>query len=309
VVTEVEPDAAAVEDAVAIERRDRFGIGWRPELASGIAAHLHRIDVIEVIAENLFHASRAERQNFAALAREVPLTLHGVGLGLASAAPVDRRALDRMARLVGEVEPESWSEHLAFVRAGGWEIGHLAAAPRNAATIDGLAANVRRALQATGRAPALENIATLVEPPGSDRAEGAWVRDALAATGTSLLLDLHNLHANATNFGFTPGSFLASIPATRISQVHIAGGRVVSAKSGERRVLDDHLHAVPDEVFALLEVVGEIAPGPVDVVLERDGSFPGIAELLLELDCARETLARGRSRRSLVPERSPDVRA
>lgn len=278
-------------------RRDRFGIGWRPELASGIAAHLHRIDLLEVIAENLFLAPRRERETFAGIARELPVALHGVGLGLASSAPVDRRALDRMARLVGDVRPESWSEHLAFVRAGGWEIGHLAAAPRNAATLDGLAANVRRAAAVVGSLPALENIATLVEPPGSDRAESVWVRDALAATGAPLLLDLHNLHANATNAGFTPASFLAEVPPERIAEIHIAGGRRVVAASGEPRILDDHLHAVPDEVFALLELAGAAAPGPIDVVLERDGAYPGIGVLLAELDRAREALARGRARR------------
>ena len=29
---------------------DRFGLGWRPELAAGILSNLNRIDVVEVIA-------------------------------------------------------------------------------------------------------------------------------------------------------------------------------------------------------------------------------------------------------------------
>lgn len=302
---------AAAEGAAVIERRDRFGIGWRPELASGIAAHLHRIDLVEVIADSLFGASRRERRSFARLARDLPVSLHGVGLGLASVTPVGRGALDRMARLVGEVQPESWSEHLAFVRAGGWEIGHMAAAPRNQATLDGLAANLLRAGRVVGATPVLENIATLVEPPGSDRPEGRWIGDVLSATGASLLLDLHNLHANATNVGFTPASFLAAIPSKRIVQVHIAGGRVVTATSGAKRVVDDHLHPVPDPVFSLLEDVGALVDAPVDVVLERDGSYPGIDPLLQELDRAREALARGRARRRAVecPTRSVDAHA
>jgi len=42
--------------------------------------------------------------------------------------------LDKMARLVEQVRPQFWSEHLAFVRGGGIEIGHLAAPPRIADT-------------------------------------------------------------------------------------------------------------------------------------------------------------------------------
>src|SRR5258707_10445676 len=52
---EAEAEAeAAVADAAAVERGDRFGLGWRPELAAGILAHLDRIDLIEVIAEDYF---------------------------------------------------------------------------------------------------------------------------------------------------------------------------------------------------------------------------------------------------------------
>ena len=44
-----------------------------------------------------------------------------------------------------------------------------------------------------GSVPALENVATLIDPPASDRDEPAWLADAVAATGGELLLDLHNL--------------------------------------------------------------------------------------------------------------------
>lgn len=32
--------------------KDRFGLGWRPELAAGILTHLDRIDIVEVIADD-----------------------------------------------------------------------------------------------------------------------------------------------------------------------------------------------------------------------------------------------------------------
>src|SRR5215468_1991705 len=51
---------AAVVAAAAVERGDRFGLGWRPELAAGILAHLDRIDLIEVIADDYFGAARRD---------------------------------------------------------------------------------------------------------------------------------------------------------------------------------------------------------------------------------------------------------
>ena len=139
--------------------RDRVGIGWRPELAAGILANVDRIDLVEVIADDWFEAGRRQLRALRTLGAQVPVVLHGVGLGLASSGPVDTRRLAAMARVVDAVRPEFWSEHLAFVRAGGHEIGHLAAPPRTAATIEGAAVNIDRARKIVGSSPLLENIA------------------------------------------------------------------------------------------------------------------------------------------------------
>src|SRR5215468_10591876 len=90
---------AAVAGAAAVERRDRFGLGWRPELAAGILAHLDRIDVIELIADDYFDAPRRDLRALQTLAAQVPMVLHGVSLGLASTVAVEHRHLDRLARL------------------------------------------------------------------------------------------------------------------------------------------------------------------------------------------------------------------
>jgi len=170
---------------------DRVGLGWRPELAAGILVNLERIDVVEVIADDYVGAGRRALHALRTLARQVPLWLHGVGLGPASAEHVDGHRLDGIARVVGAVEPEGWSEHLAFVRGGGVEIGHLAAPPRNAATVEGAARNLARCRTVVGALPLVENVATLIDPPGSDRDEPRWITDVAAASGAPLLLDLH----------------------------------------------------------------------------------------------------------------------
>jgi uncharacterized protein (UPF0276 family) len=86
------------------------------------------------------------------------------------------------------------------------------------------------------------------------------------------------------------------MPLDRVTQVHLAGGRWVRAASGARRLLDDHLHDVPDPVFALLETLASLAAQPLTVILERDGRFPEFDSLLAEMSRARASLARGRAR-------------
>ncbi|HEU5056340.1 MAG TPA: DUF692 domain-containing protein [Kofleriaceae bacterium] len=277
---------------------DRVGLSWRPELAAGILAHLDQIDLVELMTDDLLAARSADRRALDVLRAQLPVVLHGVGLGLASSDAVDPARLDRVARVVERFEPLYWSEHLAFVRAGGIEIGHLAAPPRTDATIEGTARNLARARRAVGTLPLMENVATLLEPPASRYGEAEWTARVLAASGCELLLDLHNLHANAHNGGFSAESFLAAIDLGRVGAVHLAGGRIVRRADGETRVVDDHLHAVPAAVLELLSEIAARAPRPLAVIIERDGHYPPFGELLAEVAAARRALERGRLRRA-----------
>ena len=286
------------EDAVAVEA-DRFGLGWRPPLALGILSNLDRIDVVEVISDDFFNAPRRQRRALKTLAAQVPVTLHGVSLGLASSVAVDRRRLELTARLCEEIRPLSWSEHLAFVRGGGIEIGHLAAPPRCDETIEGALKNLSLTHAIVGVAPQVENIATLIDPPLSRYDEATWVSEIIRNSQSDLLLDLHNLYANALNFGFQAIDFISRIPSGRVRGIHLAGGKWIG-KDNHRRVLDDHLHDVPDPVYALLAEIGARTEPGLTVILERDGHFPSIDSLLDQLDHARQALAQGRARRTIA---------
>jgi uncharacterized protein (UPF0276 family) len=283
-----------VAAAAAVERRDRFGLGWRPELAAGILAHLDRVDVIEVIADDYFEASRGDLRALRTLAAQASMVLHGVSLGPASTLPVERKRLDRIARLIDNTGAEAWSEHLAFVRAGGIEIGHLAAPPRSEASVEGACRNLEYAARIVGCAPLVENIATLVVPPASQLGEAEWIACIVRGAGVKLLLDLHNLYANAVNCGDEPCTLLRRMPLDEVAAVHLSGGRWIDGPSGVRRLLDDHLHDVPPAVFELLRELGRLAPQPLTVIIERDGRHPPMARLLEQLDDARAALAAGR---------------
>lgn len=283
---------------------DRVGLGWRPELAAGILSHLDRIDVLEVIADDYFdHPSRIRALK--TLAAQSTVVLHGIALGMASTSPVDPKRLAKMASLVEKIRPESWSEHLAFVRAGEIEIGHLAAPPRTPSTIDATAQNLETARKTVGTLPLVENIATLIDPPASTLAEPEWLASTLHASGAPMLLDLHNLYANALNFGLDAETFLARLPLDRVHAVHISGGKLVGDPENPR-LLDDHLHDPPDPVYRLLTLLAEKCPNPLTVILERDGSYPPISHLLAQLDRARQALAKGRHERSETRKISSD---
>ena len=275
---------------------DRVGLGWRGELAAGILSNLAQIDVLEVIADDYYRASRASMDALCSLARQVPVSLHGVGMGLASTIPAEPRRLQAMARLMKTVQAESWSEHLSFVRAGGVEIGHLAAPPRTPESVAGAVANIALASRIVGSAPLMENIATLVEPPASTMDEAQWLAQIIDGAQVPLLLDLHNLYANAVNRGQDPQALLLRLPLARVGAVHLSGGHWIDEPEGTgRRLLDDHLHDVPADVFALLTVLARHAPQPLTVIIERDGNYPSFEHVLDQLALARAALRAGRA--------------
>ena len=271
----------------AVDLNHRVGIGWRPELAAGIFAHLDRIDVVEVIADNYFKASRRELDALRALAEQVPVHLHGVGLGLASSFAADSARIDKMARLIERVRPVGWSEHLAFVRAGGVEIGHLAMPPRTERTVEQTVRNVEQARAITGVMPALENIATLFDPPMSTLSESEWTCRIVRESGAPMLLDLHNAYANALNAGRDPLADLGEFPLEAVRSIHLSGGHWISHANGMRRLLDDHVHSPPDIVFDLLRAFVGRTTVACDVILERDGNYPAFGVMLSELERAR----------------------
>lgn len=110
------------------------------------------------------------------------------------------------------------------------------------------------------------------------------------------------MYANGLNHGYDPKNFLHELPSSRIKVIHIAGGKFISAPDGSQRLLDDHLHDVPDPVFELLEEAAVISPNPLTVILERDGAYPSMDCLLAQMELARQAIARGRARHRACKE-------
>lgn len=274
-----------------------LGVGWRPEIALPIERRTD-LGFIEVLAEDL-DASVALPAPIGRLRRRgVAIVPHGVSLSLGGAEPPDRGRLNALVQLAECLGAPLVSEHIAFVRGGGLEAGHLLPLPRTRAALELVVANVREAKAALPVPLALENIASLFDWPNAELDEAAFLTELLERADVLLLLDLANVYANARNRGDDPRRFLDRIPLQRIAYVHVAGG-------AERDGLyhDTHAHAVPAAVFDLLTELAARADVP-GVLLERDDRFPPDTELNGELDAISAALARGTAKR---PQRGEHV--
>ena len=216
---------------------------------------------------------------------------HGISLSLGGAEPLDRDRVKRLASLAQAFAAPLVSEHIAFVRAGGDEAGHLLPVPR---TREQLAVLVRNINDAQAMLPvplAVENIAALFDWPDGEMDEATFLNEILDQTGALLLLDLANVHANILNLGGDAESILDRLPLDRVAYVHVAGGEM-----RDGIYYDTHAHRTPPAVFNLVSSLAARRDIP-GFMLERDEHFPSDAELDAELDDLTVAIAAGRDRR------------
>jgi uncharacterized protein (UPF0276 family) len=268
-------------------RRLGLGIGWRPELEDAIA----RADLgfVETVAENV-DARRLPPALLHARERGLEVIPHGIRLSLGGAERPDPRRVDHLAILADAFDSPLVSEHIAFVRAGGVEAGHVLPVARTSQALDILTENV---LLAQDRLPvplALEHVAAMVEWPGAEMDEATFVTELLARTGALLLLDLSNLYANAFNHGYDAVAALARFPLERIAYVHVGGG-----VHRDGMYHDTHADPVVPGVLALVEELFALTDAP-GTLLERDDGFPPGDELLAEVRAIDDAAKRGAAR-------------
>jgi uncharacterized protein (UPF0276 family) len=252
------------------------GIGWRPDIA-GFVAGLPGLRFAEVVAESV-NAGHPPEGLLALRDRGVTVVPHGVRLSLGGAEPVDPQRVAHLAGCADLLGAPLVSEHVAFVRAGGVEAGHLLPVPRTRAALAALTDNIARTCAELPVPLALEPIAALFDWPDAEYDEADFLTELLERTDAMLLLDVANVYANARNRGEDPLALLDRLPLERIAYVHVAGGA-----EHEGLYHDTHTDPVPAEVLALVKEL-YARHRPPGLLLERDGRYPPAGELRDELD-------------------------
>ncbi|MGV9303667.1 DUF692 domain-containing protein [Nonomuraea sp. NPDC003727] len=264
------------------------GIGWRPEIDLTVE-RLPDVDFVEIVAENIRPAALPESLRVLR-ERGVPVVPHGVGLGLGDATPPDPARLAHLAACAQALDAPLVSEHLAFVRGGGMEAGHLLPVPRTRETLVVVADNIRRAQDALPVPLALENVAAIFGWPEDELTEAEFLGELVARTGVGLLVDVANLYTNQVNLGLSVVAALDTLPLAALAYVHVAGGHLHDGVWH-----DTHAQAVPEQVLEVLEeLCARVAPP--GVLLEWDDHYPSDAALAGELDRIRTAMAAGARR-------------
>jgi uncharacterized protein (UPF0276 family) len=269
------------------------GLGFKPEHFADIAGRPGAVGFYEVHAENCMGAGGAPHAMLDALRADHALSVHGVGLSIGGAGPLDADHLARVARVIDRFQPASFSEHLAWSSHGAAWLNDLLPLPYTDATLAAVCAHVDQVQDRLGRRMLLENPATYVTFAQSTWDETAFLAEIARRTGCGLLLDVNNVFVSAVNHRFDPRAYLAAFPLHAVGEIHLAGHDTEDLPSGPL-LIDSHGRPVADPVWALYaEVIART--GPLPTLVEWDTDVPAFDVLLEEaaragrvLDAARQ---------------------
>jgi uncharacterized protein (UPF0276 family) len=270
----------------------RAGIGLRAPHVAEVMATRPAIAFLEVHTENYLGGGPA----VAALERlraDYPVSLHGVGLSLAGADPLDERHLLRVKGLVERIQPALVSEHLAWSVVGGAYLNHLLPLPYDTVRLEATSRRIERIQETLGRRILVENPARYLRFRGSRIPEPEFLLELSRRTGCGILLDINNVYVSARNFDEDPGEYLDAVKAGAIGEIHLAG-HATNDVDGRAILIDDHGSRVAEAVWDLYRAA-LTRLGPVPTLVEWDTNLPELAVLLGEAQQAERSLQAGQS--------------
>ena len=260
------------------------GIGLRAPHVREVLERRPPVAWFEVHSENYFADGGAALAALDRVRADYPVALHGVGMSLGSADPLDREHLAKLARLAARIEPAAVSEHLCWSGVDGRHYTDLLPLPYTEEALAHVCARVTAVQEVLGRELLVENVSAYYAFPEDEIPEYEFVAAVAARTGCRLLVDVNNIHVNARNHGIDPLAYLAAIPPAAVAEIHLAG-----FDASGPIVIDTHGAPVAPEVWALYRTA--IARfGPVPTLIEWDTDIPAFAVLAREAATAQGVL-------------------
>jgi uncharacterized protein (UPF0276 family) len=261
-----------------------IGIGLRTLHYQHILEHAPKIDWFEIISDNYLHTRGRPLHFLDRVAERYPIAMHGVGLSIGAAEPIDRAYVEGLKTLRERVGARWVSDHLCWTGSADTNTHDLLPLPYTEEALRHVSARVRQVQDLLGAPLALENPSTYLEFEGSTLSEWEFLAALAREADCALLLDVNNVYVSAQNHGFDPYEYLAGIPFERVVQLHVAGH-----SDAGTHLVDTHIGPVIDPVWQLLGYAHRRCQA--SVLLEWDAEIPSFVETHTEALRAREFIA------------------
>lgn len=278
------------------------GIVYSSALELLLEAHPETVDLIEVEPQTTW--LEAPDRPGAILVRPdvdehlagLPFSklVHSIGTPVGGSIAAPDAHVSMLRDTVAKLQAPWASEHLAFNMTPDFFTGFFLPPRQTEAGLDVYAAAIRR-LAAHVEVPlAIETGVNYLRPRADEIPDGEFVGHLVERADCGILLDLHNIYANACNGRQSIEQFLSEIPLERVWEVHIAGGFEF-----EGYWLDAHSGAVPERLLAMTREIVPQLPNLKAIVFEVFSSFLprfGLDGVRTELDRLRGLWALRRPR-------------
>jgi uncharacterized protein len=273
----------------------KAGIGLRFQHHQAVLDERPDVAWMEVHTEN-YMGGGASLRCLEAVRRDVPISLHGVGLSLGSAEGLDQAHLERVRQVAERIEPGLVSEHIAWSVVGGTYLADLLPLPMTEEALATVCRHVDQMQTCLKRRILVENPSTYLAFRHSTIPEWEFITTVAERTGCGILCDVNNIFVSARNHGWDASAYLAALPPAVIGEIHLAGHAVRPLPDGTILRIDDHGSRVIEEVWTLYrQALARF--GPVPTLIEWDNDIPPLGVLLEEAaragalmaDATRET--------------------
>jgi uncharacterized protein (UPF0276 family) len=292
-------DARQLRESPAVARYDlaslptRAGVGFKSEHFGDIIASSADVGFFEVHAENFMGEGGPPHMQLGRLRQDYPLSLHGVGLSIGGAPPVEREHLDRVKKVIDRYEPAMFSEHLAWSTHAANYLNDLLPFPYTDETLKRVVSHVHQVQETLGRRVLLENPATYLQFDSSTYSEIDFLTEVVRQTGCGLLLDVNNAYVCAVNHAFSAESYIDAFPIDHVEEIHLAGYAIEADELNATLLIDAHCQTVSDPVWRLYERA-LARRGPLPTLIEWDNDLPAWPILFAEAERAESFLSKRR---------------
>jgi uncharacterized protein (UPF0276 family) len=240
------------------------------------------VDAVEVVPSGYVKSGLGALLHHRLSTLGLPYSFHFIDNSLASADYPTNNKAESVAAFLADFTPMLVSDHLTSHRAGEYDLDCNLPVVCTPSAVDVYVENIRDFTDTVSPAcPFLiEHVPAYYRHTASTLDEHTTYSSVVEQAECGVLLDLHNLYCDERNSGTSPEALIDALPAEKIREIHVAGGREIE---GTGAYLDSHDETVPDRVFELLErVVARTSPALI--VLEREHVFDSPDQLFRDLE-------------------------
>lgn len=253
-----------------------LGVGLRQPHLQEVLSKPIPIGWFEIHSENFFYPGVREKSGIEVIAKNYPISVHGIGLSLGSNDGVRDEHLAKLKELTDILQPFLISEHLSWNYINGHNMPDLLPAPYTREMLDIFCVNIEKTQDYLRRQILIENPSSYLEYKSSTYTETEFLVKIAQKTGAKILLDINNIYVSCKNHNWDPVQYINSIPKNLVYEFHLAGHT-----KQDDLLIDTHSTYVCQEVWGLYAIAIERF-GRQFTLIEWDLKLPSLDILLKE---------------------------